>query len=309
SKPWRYLWLIITNTQNVPQPVKLDIDIKTVVDMQKLVGAIGWLRPYLAIINHQLQHLYDLLSGITPSTNERHLTAAAKKAVEEIELALTSKFVTRIDVSVDMMKYHADRCVNGMINGKIICIFWSGYFCLLGPEKQLQVCTSFLQTSLSKVADAAMRFRLQIAYHLPSHTILNFTKRIPFQGKLLLLFCASERCNSFYRWIRNNWKNCYSLEDDHWEYEVMVQQGSPQLSELCSLLLAFTLFPSSVNIVTDSVYVANLVKQLDQDVLYNVKEKPLFVMFLKLWTVIHNQKHSYFIMHIRSHTSLPGFFV
>lgn len=40
-----------------------------------------------------------------------------------------------------------------------------------------------------------------------------------------------------------------------------------------------------------------------------MKDKPLFVMLLKLWTVICNQKHSYFIMHICSHTSLPGFFV
>lgn len=32
-------------------------------------------------------------------------------------------------------------------------------------------------------------------------------------------------------------------------------------------------------------------------------------MLLKLWTAISHQKHSYFIMHICSHTSLPGFFV
>ncbi|KAF2982063.1 hypothetical protein EK904_011612, partial [Melospiza melodia maxima] len=109
--PWSYLGLIITNTQIVPRPVKLDIDIKTAVDVQKLVGAIGWLRPYLRITNHQLQHLYDLLSGITSSADETHLTAASKK----------------------MMKYHVDCCVNGMINGKINCIIWNGYFCLSAP--------------------------------------------------------------------------------------------------------------------------------------------------------------------------------
>lgn len=86
----------------------------------------------------------------------------------------------------------------------------------------------------------------------------------------------------------------------------MVQEGSPQLIDLCAILLTLTLFPSSVNTVTDSVHDANLVIQLDQAVLYNVKEKPLFVMLLKLWTVIPNQKHSYFIFHICSHTLLPG---
>lgn len=49
--------------------------------------------------------------------------------------------------------------------------------------------------------------------------------------------------------------------------------------ELCPVLLAFTLFSNAVNIVTDSVYVVNLVKHLDQAVLYNIKEKPSFVIF------------------------------
>ncbi|KAL2308225.1 hypothetical protein Nmel_001231 [Mimus melanotis] len=30
---------------------------------------------------------------------------------------------------------------------------------------------------------------------------------------------------------------------------------------------------------------------------------------LKLWTVIHNREHLYFIIYIHSHTSLRGFFV
>lgn len=37
--------------------------------------------------------------------DERHLTAAAKKAVEEVELALTYKFVTRIDVLVNVQLF------------------------------------------------------------------------------------------------------------------------------------------------------------------------------------------------------------
>lgn len=58
----------------------------------------------------------------------------------------------------------------------------------------------------------------------------------------------------------------------------MIQEGSPQLVEFCAVFLAFTLFPNPVNIVTDSVYVANLVKHLDQAMLCNIREKTLFVM-------------------------------
>ncbi|NXL93886.1 PO113 protein, partial [Alectura lathami] len=76
-----------------------------------------------------------------------------------------------------------------------------------------------------------------------------------------------------------------------------------------AVLLAFTLLPMALNIVTDSVYVANLLKHLDQAVLYNVKEKPLFQILLQLWNTIRHRSDPYSVMHIRSHTNLPGFFV
>ncbi|KAL2301503.1 hypothetical protein Nmel_010890, partial [Mimus melanotis] len=85
---WKYLGLIITNTQIVPQLVTLDIEVKTVTDVQKLVGAIGWIRSYLGITNHQLQPLFELLSGTISSTDKRCLTVTAEKTTAEIELAL-----------------------------------------------------------------------------------------------------------------------------------------------------------------------------------------------------------------------------
>ncbi|NXL88528.1 POK6 protein, partial [Alectura lathami] len=85
--------------------------------------------------------------------------------------------------------------------------------------------------------------------------------------------------------------------------------GSPQVVELRAVLLAFTLLPMALNIFTDSVYVANLLKHLDQAVLYNVKEKPLFQILLHLWNTVRHSSDPYFVMHLRSHTNLPGFFV
>ncbi|NXU78097.1 POK18 protein, partial [Oreotrochilus melanogaster] len=73
--------------------------------VQKLVGLIGWIRSYLGITNHQMQPLFDLLSGITSSTDEKQLTSAAKKTLEEVELALAHKFVNRIDPSVGVQLF------------------------------------------------------------------------------------------------------------------------------------------------------------------------------------------------------------
>ncbi|NXL88529.1 POK18 protein, partial [Alectura lathami] len=56
--PWKYLGKLVTNSQVVPQPVKLCVNIKTITDVQKLSGSINWIRPYLGISNTQLAPLF-----------------------------------------------------------------------------------------------------------------------------------------------------------------------------------------------------------------------------------------------------------
>lgn len=123
---------------------------------------------------------------------------------------------------------------------------------------------------------ALFYFTGQTTYYLLSHPILTLTKQffslVPVEGETVFTDGSGKTGKAAVAWKK----------EDHWEFEVMIRQGSPQLIELCAVLLAFTLFPNSVNIVTDSVYVANLVKHLDQAVLYDIQEKPLFVTLLKL---------------------------
>ncbi|NXW39188.1 POK6 protein, partial [Phaetusa simplex] len=47
----------------IPQQVKIQADIKTLNDLQKLLGAINWVRPLLGIPNHELSPLFSLLKG------------------------------------------------------------------------------------------------------------------------------------------------------------------------------------------------------------------------------------------------------
>ncbi|NWR81270.1 POK6 protein, partial [Centropus unirufus] len=54
--------------QVVPQPVKLNLDIKTLNDVQKLLGSLNWNRPYLGLTNSQLQPLFELLKNSTDPT-------------------------------------------------------------------------------------------------------------------------------------------------------------------------------------------------------------------------------------------------
>ncbi|NXL84247.1 POK18 protein, partial [Alectura lathami] len=68
--------------------------------VQKLVGSINWIRPYLGITNTQLAPLLELLQGSENPTDKRSFSDAAKQVIETVETALKSKSVARIDLTV-----------------------------------------------------------------------------------------------------------------------------------------------------------------------------------------------------------------
>ncbi|NXN48265.1 POK18 protein, partial [Rhinoptilus africanus] len=50
----------------VPQPIKFDLEIKTLHDMQQLVGTIQWLRGVVGIPPALMAPLFELLKGKAP---------------------------------------------------------------------------------------------------------------------------------------------------------------------------------------------------------------------------------------------------
>ena len=61
SSPWQYLGWRICEQTIVPQQVKLKTDVKTLNDLQKLLGAINWIQPLLGLTNDDLHSLFDIL--------------------------------------------------------------------------------------------------------------------------------------------------------------------------------------------------------------------------------------------------------
>ena len=89
----------------MPQPIQLQIEVKTLNDVQKLAGMINWIRPYVGIPCSKLQPLFELLKGDTNILAPRMLTEEAKKVVAEIEQALSSKHVWRLDLAVSVQAF------------------------------------------------------------------------------------------------------------------------------------------------------------------------------------------------------------
>ncbi|NWI59743.1 POK19 protein, partial [Calyptomena viridis] len=152
-------------------------------------------------------------------------------------------------------------------------------------------------------------FQGQITYHLSSHPLLNLAREVPFGQKMLSQTEPVEGLTVFTDGSGKTGKAAVVWYDNgEWKDNVILQQGLLQLVELWAMVVVFQTFTNPINIMTDSAYVANLVAKLDKVVLGQVDTRPLFELLLELWNCIQQRKQPYFVMHIRSHTTLPGFF-
>lgn len=158
-----------------------------------------------------------------------------------------------------------------------------------------------------QVAMAA--FTGQVSYHLPSHPLLKFFQEVPVGQKQLSRESPVDGPTVFTDGSGKTGKAAVTWKvNGDWQHVIKFQTGSPQIVELRAMTTAFQLFPQAVNIVTDSTYVANLTKKLDKVVLSETDHRPLFQVLLELRNTIQQRTEPYFVLHICSHTPLPGFF-
>ncbi|RMC20901.1 hypothetical protein DUI87_01754 [Hirundo rustica rustica] len=61
------------------------------------------------------------------------------------------------------------------------------------------------------------------------------------------------------------------------------------------------------NLITDSAYFADIAQRLGCSVLKEVSNPALFDLLKALWCAIQARVHPYYVLHVRSHTNLPGF--
>ena len=85
----------------------------------------------------------------------------------------------------------------------------------------------------------------------------------------------------------------------------MVQE-SPQIIELATVVHAFRRWTADLNIVTDSAYVAGLISCLESAYLKEVSNLQLFALMKELLFLLNGRSGKYFVMHVRSHTNIPG---
>lgn len=153
-----------------------------------------------------------------------------------------------------------------------------------------------------------LNFSGACSIHYPSHKLLQ--AKLNFREKPLLskeqlsavtLFSdgSGKTHKSVIVWLNQTTKT--------WESDIQIVEGSPQIVELAAVVRAFQLFPEPFNLITDSAYVANVVKRIQGSVLKDVNNDTLYRWLLSLHTILQYRTNQYFVAHIRAHSSLPGF--
>ncbi|RMC20892.1 hypothetical protein DUI87_01745 [Hirundo rustica rustica] len=152
-------------------------------------------------------------------------------------------------------------------------------------------------------------FSGQITYHLPSHKLLQVAKNTefslrpknsqePVQGPTVFTDGSGKTGKAIVTW----------QDGSEWQVLEGHEDGSAQLVELKAAVMAFEKFSQEpFNLITDSAYVAYIAQQLGCSVLKEVSNPALFDLLKALWCAIQARVHPYYVLHVQSHTNLPGF--
>ncbi|RMC20788.1 hypothetical protein DUI87_01640 [Hirundo rustica rustica] len=175
------------------------------------------------------------------------------------------------------------------------------------PKKLTKEIFEHLLQSNASLQLSLDSYRGQISVHAPSHKLINEEfhlipreKRSRRPLKALTVF--TDASGASHKSVMT-WKN---PQTQRWEADVEFVEGSPQVAELAAVVRAFEKFSEPINLVTDSAYVAGVVSRAEQAVLKEIDNEHLFRLLSKLIYLISHREHPFYVMHVRSHTDLPG---
>ncbi|NXB12878.1 POK19 protein, partial [Cnemophilus loriae] len=314
---------------------------QTLNDLQKLLGTVNWIRPLLGLSKVLLAPLFDLLKGDPYLLSPRSLSPEALEALKQVELAIQGRkawrVVTTIPLSVyillsqdhpvgliaqwhdifllyqrkKMVTTHLELIAHVICKARQWCVQLSGREPAIMTVPLTSEYWDWCMANSSVLQMAMVEFPGKILFHRPAHKFLqmhlelqivesSLYSSIPLQGRTVFTN-GSGRTGK----VVVTWK-----EGDQWHDLIGRQDGSPQLAELWAVIMAFEAWPyENLNVVYDSQYVCNIVRQLDRAVLKEINNKELFYLLKTLWHALCQRTAPFYILHVRSHTNLPGFIV
>ncbi|NXH51293.1 POK11 protein, partial [Rhabdornis inornatus] len=325
SSPWTYLGLRIQDQTVVPQQLVIRDDPKTLRDLHQLWGSINWVRPLLGITTEDLAPLFNLLRGSEDLDSPRELTAEARQLIQKVQEALTSRQAHRFEPTLTfqlailewVFPHHQPTKTISMpqeltadlikkARAHLCSLAGCEFTCIILPLATIGDLEHLLQSNES-LQFALDSYPGQISIHLPGHklfkSVFNLVpKFIQSKSPLKALTIFTDGSGASHKSVMM-WKD---PQTQKWESDVQVVEGSPRIAEVAAVVRTFERFQESINVVTDSAYVAGVTMRAEHALLKEVSSPNLYKLLSKLIYVISHRKQPYHIMHVRSHTDLPG---
>ncbi|RMB93976.1 hypothetical protein DUI87_29563 [Hirundo rustica rustica] len=287
--PWKYLGLEIGKRTTVPQKLAVKNNIGTLADVQQLCGSFNWWERLEK--SKKDKDCSDPLLIIEWVFLSHHQSKRMTRPQELVaELIRKARTWIRELAGCDFECIHIPIEIN---SGHITKAMLEH---LIHENEALQFALDSYTRQISINRPAHKLFREQIQFKLS-------LKSVQSKRPLKALTVFTDASGASHKSVIT-WKD---PQTQQWEKDIVGVEGSPQVAELAAVVRAFEKFPELFNLVTVSAYVAGVVSRAEQAVLSEVSNSALFNLLSKLVNLISHREQQFYVMHIRSHTDLPGF--
>lgn len=333
-----FLGYNISPTQVVPQKVTIRTDhLHTLNDFQKLLGDINWVRLALKITTGQLRPLFDILKGDPQLDSPRELTPEARQALQIVEEALERAALTRIEpeqpislivlatplqptavlwqegvllwvflpaTAATTLSYYPTMTAKVALKGYELAIQHAGRSpdVLIVPYTKHQV--QMLAATIDDWAILVTLHNGMIDNHYPSHPILQFAQAHPFIVPSITRSAPLVGAMNIFVDGSKTGLGAYMVQHED-PVVIPFPSSSAQVVELAIVLEVFRRFHDPFNLISDSKYVVELVRNLE--CAGSISAAPAIAPLVsELQALIQNRSSPFYILHLRAHTGLPG---
>lgn len=346
KEPYLYLGYKLLNTFSMPQIILFKLSSHpTLVELQKWLGNINWIRPSIGLTTLQLAPLFDALKGLKNPGDKVQLSQDQIKVVELVQQTVGIQWVDRcIDNQHLNVILFQDRLPTAAIfqyfNKKVFILEWlhlahtpgksiSGRGILLakiifkarqrckilaGIEPSVFYLPFSLQTwEMLLVENEILQGVLgdwvgQFSCHPPADYRFQLINNVPLEICSIMAKTPIFEAVTVFTDGGKTYGACVWNTPKGWSTKITPPQTSAQRAELAAVILAFQQFSNQpFNLVVDSLYVYHIFAHLAWSYLSPSLDSILLSLFLTLQQLLESRHHSFYVAHIRSHQPLPGF--
>lgn len=348
NSPWLYLGMVVTETQIRPGKLKLHAEVKTVNDLQKLIGDIQWIHTWCGITNEDMGPLFALLQGSTEPTEPRKLTDEAKRALLITEQKIDSQQVYRYDpdqpiiIAIYGAEQNRSAIIMQCISGKLTILEWVfpthipgatitslpdyiGNLLLKARERvrlvfglePAQFILPWKMTDLvHEWSENSMTFAIashgvEQSVHYPAHPIFKTTSIIT-RGPIVSQQPISGAKTLFTDASGRTGKYGFAWKTGgEWMIKIWEEKGSSvQVLELKALVASLNHHVSEfINVVSDSQYAVSLLNRMENAKIGKITTPQIAELTLQFFGLLASRTHLIWCTHMKSHTNIPGIFV